>query len=136
MSADVGIFPLHSTARRNPAGEARHLHPAALPNWRALLWCRWQQHQTKVTGLSRDCRDARRAAAHADGPDERQAALRRASVMWHQAVAEWRSLDEIEAALSRLAAGRFGWCQDCGAAIAASRLAEIPQTRYCPDCDR
>jgi DnaK suppressor protein len=136
MSADLGLFPLSAAARRSPADQARHLHPAALPHWRALLRCRWQEHQAKVAALSGDCCDARSAAAEADCPDARQTALRRASAKWHQAVAEWRALGEIEAALSRLAAGRFGWCQRCGAAIAASRLAEIPQARYCPACDQ
>jgi RNA polymerase-binding transcription factor DksA len=136
MSADLGIFPLPGTAQRGPADQARHLHPAALPHWRALLGCRWQEHQAKVAGLSRDCRDARRAAAESSAPDARQAALRRASAMWHQAVAEWRALAEIEAAQSRLGAGRFGWCQHCGAAIPASMLTQIPQARYCPACDQ
>ncbi len=136
MSLDLGIFPLHGTARPGPAGQARHLHPAALPHWRALLEIRWREHQARVTALSRDCRDARRAAAETADPDARQAALRQASVMWHQAVAEWRALAEFEAALSRLAAGRFGWCQQCGEAIPASMLTEIPQARYCPACDQ
>ena len=136
MTADLGIFPAHGMARRMQAAGIRHLHPAALPHWRALLGSRWQEQQAKVTGFSRDCRDARRAAAEAAGPDAREAASRRASAMWHQAVAGWRALAEIEAALSRLAAGRFGWCQHCGTAIAASRLIEIPQTRYCPACDQ
>jgi DnaK suppressor protein len=135
MPADVAIFPLHATGRRGPADQARHLHPAALPHWRALLGCRWQEHEAKVSALSRDCRDARRAAAQAAAPDACQAALQRASAMWHQAVAEWRTLDEIDAALARLATGRFGWCQRCGDAIAASMLAETPQIRYCPACD-
>jgi DnaK suppressor protein len=136
MPADLGIFPAHGTARRGSGAGVRHLHPAALPHWRALLACRWQEEQAKVAGLSSDCRAARRAAAEADGADAREAALRRASAMWHQAVAGWRALAEIDAALSRLAAGRFGWCQHCGTAIAASRLTEIPQTRYCPACDQ
>ena len=112
------------------------MHPAALPHWRALLGCRWQEHHAKVAELGRDGRDAVRAAAEANGPDARQEALRRASALWHQAVAEWRALGEIEAALSRLAAGRFGWCQQCGAAIAFSSLADVPQARYCPGCDQ
>jgi DnaK suppressor protein len=136
MPADVAIFPLHATGRRSPADQARHLHPAALPHWRALLGCRWQEHQAKVSALSRDGRDARRAAAQADALDARQAAWQRASAMWHQAVAEWRVLDEIDAALARLAVGRFGWCEHCGAAIAASMLAETPQIRNCPACDQ
>ena len=136
MSADLGILSLHGTPRRSPGAEARYLHPAALPHWRALLGCRWQEHHAKVAELGRDGRDAVRAAAEADEPEARQAALRRASALWHQAVAEWRALGEIEAALSRLAAGRFGWCQQCGAAVAFSRLAEVPQARYCPCCDQ
>jgi RNA polymerase-binding transcription factor DksA len=136
MSADLGIFPLHGTDRRSPAAEARYLHPAALSRWRALLGYRWQEHHTKVVELGRDGRDAVHTAAEADGPDARQVALRRASAMWHQAVAEWRALGEIEAALSRLAAGRFGWCQQCRAAIPFSRLADVPQARYCPACDQ
>jgi DnaK suppressor protein len=135
MPADLGIFPVNGTARLRPAAGVRHLHPAALPHWRALLGCRWQEQQAMVAAFSRDCRDARRAAAEADGPDAREAALRRASAMWHQAVAGWRALAELDAALSRLAAGRFGWCQHCGTPIAASTLTVIPQARYCPDCD-
>jgi RNA polymerase-binding transcription factor DksA len=136
MPADVGLFPPPGMARRSPAADARHLHPAALPHWRALLGCLWQEHKDRVTGFCLACHDARQAAADpGGGPDTRQAAWRRASAMWHWAVAEWRALAEIEAALSRLAAGRFGWCQQCGAAIAASRLTQIPQIRYCPACD-
>jgi RNA polymerase-binding transcription factor DksA len=137
MSADlVDIFPPHAVARRSPAAEARHLHPAALPHWRALLGSLRQQRQERATGLWLACRDAREAAADASGgPDAAQAAWRRASAMWHRAVAEWRALGEIEEALSRLATGRFGWCQHCGAAIAAGRLTEMPQARYCPSCD-
>jgi DnaK suppressor protein len=136
MSADLGIFPLQTAAPRSSAAEARYLHPSALPHWRALLGCRWQEHHARVAELGRDGREAVGAAAEADGPDAREAALRRASALWHQAVAEWRALTEIEAALSRLADGRFGWCQQCGAAIAFSRLAEVPQARHCPGCDQ
>jgi DnaK suppressor protein len=138
MSADlVDIFPPHAVGRRSPANQARHLHPAALPHWRALLGSLRQQRLERATGLWLACRDARDAVADASGggPDSAQAAWQRASAMWHRAVAEWRALGEIEEALSRLAAGRFGWCQQCGAAIAPGRLAEIPQTRYCPSCD-
>jgi len=133
MPADLVIFPPHATARRDPA---RHLHPAALPHWRALLETRWQEHQAKASEYGGSCRAARCDAGQAESARGREASLWRESVMWHRAVAQWRALAEIEAALSRLAAGRFGWCQDCGAAIAAPVLAQIPQTRYCPACDQ
>lgn len=136
MPADLVIFPPRAAARRSLAAEARHVHPAALPQWRALLEYLWQERWERATGLWLAGRDAREAAADSsDGPDARQAAWQRASAMWHRAVTEWRALGEIEAALYRLAAGRFGWCEQCGAVIAPSRLTEIPQARYCPACD-
>ena len=51
------------------------------------------------------------------------------------AAAGWLALAEIEAALARLAAGRFGWCQHCGAAITAAALAQTPLARCCPACE-
>jgi RNA polymerase-binding transcription factor DksA len=129
MTADLAIFP-PAAARRSPAAQARHLHPAALPRWRALLGARWQQQRELVTELSMACHDARQAAEDpASSPDTRQAARRRA-------VAERLALAEIEAALARLAAGRVCWCQQCGTAITAARLGEIPQARCCPACER
>jgi len=136
MTADLAIFPPPAAARRSPAAEARHLHPAALPRWRALLGLRWQQRLERVTELSLAYHDAQEAAVDAgSGQGARLAARRRASQTLRRAVAERLALAEIEAALARLAAGRFGWCELCGAAITTARLAEIPQARYCPACE-
>jgi DnaK suppressor protein len=137
MTADLAIFPPPAAARRNPAAQARHLHPAALPRWRALLGLRWQERLERVTEFSLAYHDARDAAEDAGaGRDARLAARQRASSILHRAVAERLALAEIEAALGRLAAGRFGWCEQCGGAIATARLAEVPQARYCPECER
>jgi RNA polymerase-binding transcription factor DksA len=137
VTADLAIFPPPAAAWRSPAAGARHLYPAALPRWRALLGLRWQERLERVTEFSVAYHDAREAAADAgSGRDARQAARRRASALLHRAVAERLALAEIEAALARLAAGRFGWCEQCGTAITTARLAEIPQARYCPECER
>lgn len=40
-------------------------------------------------------------------------------------------LEQIEAALDRIAAGRYGMCVVCGAAIAEGRLEARPWTPYC-----
>ncbi len=129
MTADLAIFP-SATARRSLSAQARHLHPAALPRWRALLEARWQEQLRLVTELSLACHDARQAACDpGSGPDARQAARRGAAT-------GRLALAEIEAALARLATGRFGWCQRCGTAITAARLTEIPQARCCPACER
>jgi|SRR5450432_1433279 len=136
MTADPAILA-PAAARRSPAAQARHLHPAALPRWRALLGLRWQERLERVTELSLAYYAGREAAADlGSGRDARVAALRRASDALNRSVTERLALAEIEAALGRLAAGRFGWCQQCGAAITTERLAEIPQARYCPACDR
>jgi DnaK suppressor protein len=137
MTADLAIFPPLAAGRRSPAAEARHLHPAALSRWRALLRVRWQERLELVTEFSLACHEAREAAADAgSGQHARRAAWLRASAAMHRAVAEWLALAEIEAALARLAAGRFGWCEQCGTPITVARLAEMPQARCCSACER
>jgi DnaK suppressor protein len=135
MTADLAIFPPQAAPRRSTAADARHLHPSALPQWRALLGVRWQECLERVIELSLAYHDAQEAAA---GPGRdagaRRAARQRAGAALHQAVAQRLALAEIEAALARLAAGEFGWCEQCGAAITAARLAELPQARYCRAC--
>lgn len=49
---------------------------------------------------------------------------------------EERLLAEANAALERLAQGRFGLCEACGKAIARARLHALPYTRFCVACAR
>lgn len=135
MTADLLIVPPPAAPPRGPAAEARHLHPAALPRWRTLLTDRWREQLEEVSELSGACQVAQQAAASAS-QHTRQAAWRQASAALQHAAAGWLALAEIEAALARLAAGRFGWCQHCGAAITATTLAQTPQARCCPACER
>ena len=44
-------------------------------------------------------------------------------------------LAEIEAAETRLAAGTYGTCENCGRAIPFERLRAIPTTRLCVVCE-
>ena len=46
------------------------------------------------------------------------------------------ALADIDAALFRLAIGRFGVCQRCGRAMPADRLQAIPTARLCLRCQR
>ncbi len=41
------------------------------------------------------------------------------------------SLDDVKAALLRLAAGRYGICEVCGKPIGQARLEAMPATRFC-----
>jgi DnaK suppressor protein len=44
-------------------------------------------------------------------------------------------LGEIDQALARLEAGRYGLCADCGEAIALERLQSAPQALRCIGCE-
>ena len=43
-------------------------------------------------------------------------------------------LDEVDAALERFEAGKYGECLSCGNEISPARLAARPASRYCVDC--
>lgn len=45
-----------------------------------------------------------------------------------------QELVEIDEALARLAAGRWGRCQMCGGAVGRDRLRALPHARFCLDC--
>jgi len=45
-----------------------------------------------------------------------------------------RELAEIEAALGRIADGRYGTCLSCGGPMGLQRLRAIPEARYCVGC--
>jgi RNA polymerase-binding protein DksA len=45
-------------------------------------------------------------------------------------------LSAIDAALTRIEAGTYGKCQNCGGAIAPERLEAIPWVTRCIDCKR
>lgn len=46
------------------------------------------------------------------------------------------SLDEVAAALERVDAGTYGACVDCGEPIPDKRLAALPASARCMDCQR
>lgn len=47
---------------------------------------------------------------------------------------ESAELDAVDAALQRIADGRYGVCTDCGVDIPAARLHAAPETSRCVDC--
>lgn len=49
---------------------------------------------------------------------------------------EEQALDEIGAALDRLAQETFGQCEDCHKEIPRPRLQALPYARYCVECAR
>jgi DnaK suppressor protein len=126
--------------------------PAALasgwtrgPYWRALLEARWRERLQEVTELSLayhsadpDGPDGHSADpdGHSADPDGHSAdpAQHAAQRLLRRAVAARQGLADLEEALSRLAAGTFGYCEQCGSPVPAGLLAASPATRYCPRC--
>ncbi len=45
-----------------------------------------------------------------------------------------RELADIDAALLRIAEGRYGACQSCGGPMGLQRLRALPEARYCLAC--
>jgi RNA polymerase-binding transcription factor DksA len=45
-----------------------------------------------------------------------------------------RELADIDAALMRIAEGRYGTCQSCGGPMGLQRLRALPEARYCVGC--
>jgi RNA polymerase-binding transcription factor DksA len=51
------------------------------------------------------------------------------------AESEIHEIQDIEDALSRIARGEYGICQECAAEIPFSRLEVVPYARYCAACE-
>ena len=47
-----------------------------------------------------------------------------------------QAIEEIEAALARIADGTYGTCVQCAMPIEAERLWALPRVKYCIDCQR
>ena len=107
------------------------------PRWRALLEARWQARLREVTELSLAYHVAAAAVAAAAVPSGAGdgAGQPQIRALLGRTVAARRKLADVEDALGRLAAGRFGSCEQCGSAIPAGLLATAPESRYCPRCD-
>jgi len=121
------------------------------PRWRALLEARWQARLRDVTELSLAYHAAAAASpgpsadpaapASADpaaGPLGRQRLLRRELLcreLLCRAIVARRKLADVEEALGRLAAGTFGYCEQCESPIPDALLAAVPERRYCPRCE-
>jgi RNA polymerase-binding transcription factor DksA len=97
------------------------------PRWRAILEARWRIRLQEVTELSLAYHAATGDAS--DGIEGRHA--RR---LLRGAVGARHRLADTEDALGRLASGRFGRCEQCGALIPEALLADAPESRYCAHC--
>lgn len=124
--------PNHLT---NLAGRQLRPGPRGSAQRRALLEARWRDTLERITALSIAYHDAAQLAP-SGVPASHGTRSRKARRLARRAVAERQTLAEIEAALERITAGRYGRCEQCGRLIATARLAAHPHVRYCAACDR
>jgi RNA polymerase-binding transcription factor DksA len=120
------------TAReRQAAGGIQAASSAARgPVWRALLEVQWRARLQEVTELSLAYHEAAAVTAAPAGPPGE----RKLRTLLRRAIAARRALADTDEALSRLASGRYGLCEGCGAAIPAWLLTGTPDARFCPRC--
>jgi RNA polymerase-binding transcription factor DksA len=120
------------TARERQAGRGIQAASSAArgPVWRALLEVQWRARLQEVTELSLAYHEAAAVTAAPAGPPGE----RKLRTLLRRAIAARRALADTDEALSRLASGRYGLCEGCGAAIPAWLLTGTPDTRFCPRC--
>jgi RNA polymerase-binding transcription factor DksA len=98
---------------------------------------RWRARLQEVTELALAYHEAAAAAGRGTGGGgEGRLQVQRLLRLQRRTVTSRRALADIEEALARLSAGRYGWCESCAGAIPAQRLAATPETRYCARCAR
>lgn len=124
-----------SQTRRTETASAAHVGPGGLAQRRAQLEARWRNRLERITELSLAYYEEAERARSADAPGH-GATSPQARLLGRRAVAERQALADIEAALDRIAAGRYGWCEQCGRPIAGALLTIQPQVRYCGACGR
>lgn len=71
-----------------------------------------------------------------DSKDWEELATERESdeVLESMGVSGQQEIRQIEAALTRIAEGEYGFCAKCGTQISEERLDVLPQTPFCRDC--
>lgn len=124
------MHPSHETL----AKQSEITHPAPMTPKQTL--------QTRLTSL--DAEDAAGDAATKPVTLDQQSTgrLTRMDALQNQAMAQAQARrrqaerQKIHAALQRIEDGEYGYCTDCGEAIAAKRLAADPAIALCLECMR
>jgi DnaK suppressor protein len=92
-------------------------------------------HQKLQHNLSQRRREGRtHEPEHVKDEADRAAMSHTRELLFQQTSRDRSLLDEITAALARVAAGTFGECLNCGQEIGIKRLEAIPWVRYCIAC--
>lgn len=109
------------------------MEPLDLEEFRALITDRLDE-------LEKDQARGRRASATVELDQQAIGRLSRQDALQAQAMAKAHQARRsgeaarLRAALGRIDAGDFGFCEDCGESIVPARLRLDPTTRRCVDC--
>lgn len=105
----------------------------------AALRVRLETRRAEILAHSDETAEARKAVEldqQSVGRLSRQDALQQQAMARAQDARRANELRRIAAALARMEAGEYGWCGECGEAIAAPRLAVDPTVDLCIACAR
>lgn len=94
----------------------------------------------ELARIDGDLRTVREAKADGTDDDEHDPEGATTSTQWSHATglrsAVLSQLEEVDAALARIATGSYGTCTRCGRAVGAGRLEARPSAPLCIDCAR
>lgn len=112
---------------------------AITPKLAASLQARLERRARELSGELAVAHDKWRASVEADhseviDPKELAADQARAETDAGEADRDFAELQDVRAALERIAEGRYGECTDCGEAIAEARLQALPSAARCAAC--
>lgn len=125
------------TAVADPGAPAAHA--ATGPTYRDTLVAQLESYRARLAQLEQAVADLAAEPASLDSPDEEDAGDADGSNVERDrlvalAVSARRSTEDVEAALSRLAAGTYGVCGHCGQRIPDARLEAVPEATLCVGC--
>lgn len=111
------------------------------PTLAATLQARLERRARELSGELAVAHDKWRASVeddHRDVIDRKELAAdqARAETDAGEADRDFAELQDVRAALARIAEGTFGECTDCGEPIAAARLQALPSAARCAACQQ
>lgn len=92
------------------------------------------QVDTRLHGAAADRRDAAGFERHSEETDDDAAAETARQADIHALNRMAAEVEEVEAALRRVADGSYGECSDCSDPVGAARLAAYPMALRCAGC--
>lgn len=107
--------------------------------YRSNLLAQLEGYRARLAQLEQTIAELAAEPASMDSPDEEDAGDADGSNVERDrlaalAVTARRSIDDVQAALGRLAAGAYGVCARCGQRIPDARLEAVPEATHCVGC--